>query len=411
MCPVDSTLFGRPSCAQILVTLACRGPKTVREIARAIGREYRGTYDTVEKFLSAGILHKSVRPGSRKRVSLDRALPAYAELRDLLVRIGAHFGVEVELVNRARCGSVPVTKDQRRPVDLQALFGPQNRGMLLLLAAARSDVDREDVRELLSISICGAEKAIRWLEAEGALRAGAREGLRRPVVLDPGYFAHDELVALLDRLLHLAPEYRTLASDSRRQVGGWSRSGIHPIGPQTRARSPKRAVRAIAFSEAGAARVLLLLAASKGPVRTADLTERTRIARSAVRNAVLLLERCGLVARSIGPSEKGVDSWLHLRCDAGTRDLVALLTGVAQVNRIARIRAGRSALPPLARPLRNCSTFSALLARLPLADDGARRRRSPRHRCRRTRRRTRRSAAFRPHDAPLSRPFVSDPQR
>ena len=343
----ESRLFGRPPCAKLLATLACLGPMTVRDLARSIGSDSSATWVSTQRFIEAGILHKSTRPGARKRVALDRGFPAYPQVRDLLRALGVRLGLHVDPKNRAGCGSAPTLARDSTEIDLQTLFGSANRGQLLLLLSERGDIDRQDVSELLSVSIYGAQCAIDSLVREGAVRIEPREGLRRRVILDEKYFAHDELLVLLHRIVHCMPEYRKVAQSSRREIGG-HRGPRSVKVTRKRLRDPlKRAVRALSFFEAGMARIMILLAASGGRAPWTPLVSRAA-AESSVRDSTRRLERAGLVACKEG--------WVFLRRDP--KSFRALLEATAFVEGVAPVTT--AAKPPRAPSFEKNPRFDRL---------------------------------------------------
>lgn len=326
-------------CAGLLTTLACRGPMTVRELARVIQNDPSPTFVAVEKFIAAKIILKSSRPGSRKRVSLNRAFPAYAELCDLLHRVGEHAGLAVAPCKRAGSASSRSATRTRRSPDIVALFGSKHRARLLLLFEARGELDRCDAAGLLGLPPASLEGPIRYLIKAGILRKMPRRGLVRPIGFDPSFFALNELRSLLRRLVYLTPKISALARLSSREVNGRRGPKWQPPKRKRSATDLDRAAHLVPFCDIGQARVLLLLSLSNRPLRVSDLARVAGVGTNSIGGAVRSLKRLNVLRTAVVGAIGHREMWVLLSPHRAMTPLKNLLKALVKTSGITAPRA------------------------------------------------------------------------
>jgi DNA-binding MarR family transcriptional regulator len=209
---VSRLLFNRPTRYWILVTLAVNGPLTVRELARAVGRDSSSIFVIVDSFIEAGILYKSNKPGHRKYVALDRSYSAFEELQRFLIKLDERYPA-------ARTGtpifrtSFPSRRSRRQERNGQKpelLFGSRLKAWFLLVLRSAGSIHRLQMCNTIKTTITGAQQVIDHGLRSGIILKPGRVGLIKPLHLNPGWFAAWELATLLDRLRALRPIFGAL---------------------------------------------------------------------------------------------------------------------------------------------------------------------------------------------------------
>lgn len=96
------------------------------------------------------------------------------------------------------------------------LFGSWRRTQALLTVRAFESANVSQIASAMDVRLYVAQRIIEDFENEGLI-ATRLDGNARWVELNPRYFAVRELVALLDRYLEAAPEFRDQVAAIRRR--------------------------------------------------------------------------------------------------------------------------------------------------------------------------------------------------
>lgn len=94
------------------------------------------------------------------------------------------------------------------------LFGSRRRTEVLLLVALLGETYPTEIARLLGAAQYSVQTIVDALDREGILATRVSGGVRR-VSLDPRFFAHRELEALLTRLAEGEPDLRAAAATRR----------------------------------------------------------------------------------------------------------------------------------------------------------------------------------------------------
>lgn len=205
-------LFGRGGRDRVLLCLAVNGPMHGRHIARLLGMNAHKIFRMVEYLREAGIVVKREQPGAYKYIALNRALPVYEELRNLLLAMEKHWpSPRIEKVT-ARWHMPWNGSPNDRIYD--ALFQSAVRSRVLLFIAAAGVTYPKAIYDTLKLDTVSALHAVNHWEREGVVRSIHRDG-KRFVALNPTFEVAAELKALLDALIKNSNEWRNLKKHAR----------------------------------------------------------------------------------------------------------------------------------------------------------------------------------------------------
>ncbi len=207
-------LFGRGGRDRALVCLAINGPLTVRELARATKTDPHKMWDMIERLRLSGLVVKREMPGGRKYVSINRRLPIYRTLMNLLIALDG-------LSPTLRCSAY--TARWRMPFDreltderLDNIFQSPLRSRILLFVATVGEPDMQTIYTSLGLGTVSTTLAVNHWQKQGVLRSQTYKR-HRLVSLDPNFVVAPQLLALLRAIIATADEYKALRAATRRK--------------------------------------------------------------------------------------------------------------------------------------------------------------------------------------------------
>lgn len=206
-------LFGRGGRDRALICLAANGPLTVREIGRAIGSDSHKTWDMVAYLERCGLVVRRSRPGGRKYIALNRKLPIYRRLNNLLLALSQRWPI-ANIETAGYRWSMWCDKGTITPHRLDHMFYSPVRSRILLYIAAVGVTDVISMYKALGIGSVSALYAVNHWEREGITQS-LYYSRQRFVSLDENYCVHKELKYLLEGLVMYSSEYKALRARAR----------------------------------------------------------------------------------------------------------------------------------------------------------------------------------------------------
>jgi hypothetical protein len=207
-------LFGRGGRDRALISLAINGPLTVRELARATEIDPHKMWDMIQRLRLSGLVVKREMPGGRKYVSINRRLPIYRTLMNLLIALDRISPTE-------RCSGY--TARWRMPFDreltderLDNVFQSPLRSRILLFVATVGEADMQTIYRSLGLGKVSSTLAINHWQKQGVLRSQWHKR-HRLISLDPNFIVAPQLLALLRAIIATADEYKALRAATRRK--------------------------------------------------------------------------------------------------------------------------------------------------------------------------------------------------
>lgn len=188
-----------------MICLAVNGPLTVRELGRAIGSDSHKTWDMVERLRVSGLVVKRDMPGGRKYVSINRRLPIYRVLMNLLLALDEHWPAKRVRGYVARW-RMPFD-NELTDLRLDHIFQSPVRSRILLFVAAVGETDMQTMYDTLGIGSVSAMLVVNHWEKQGILKS-RRFKRHRIVSLNPDFVVARELHALLRCIVAETDEYK-----------------------------------------------------------------------------------------------------------------------------------------------------------------------------------------------------------
>ncbi len=207
-------LFGIGA-TSVLMYVALRYGCTAREIRDALQISNAAWQNRSERLRHFGLLVYERRFRSN---SLNKKFKHYKELRDVLVRLAEHYGMEA-MSDKPRRIPHFVRPRKAIPIPIELFHSPM-RGKILILVASLHETYAQELATAGFFRFMGeVGKQLRKLEREGVLssRSFNQATIFR---INPEYCAAKELTTLLRRMATSMPEMRTAvqAAYFRREV-------------------------------------------------------------------------------------------------------------------------------------------------------------------------------------------------
>lgn len=169
----------------------------------------------VERLRHAGLVVKRDRPGGRKYVSINRRLPIYRALVNLLLALDRHWPARRvgSYVARWRMPFDTELTDER----LDHIFQSPVRSRILLFVAAAGETDMQTMYKMLGIGTVSAMLVVNHWERQGILRS-RRFKRHRLVSLNPDFVVAVELHRLLRCIIAETDEYKAFRAIVRAKM-------------------------------------------------------------------------------------------------------------------------------------------------------------------------------------------------
>lgn len=187
----------------------------MRELGRETKIDSHKIWDIVERLRQRGLVVKRQIPGGRKYVFLNRRLPIYRTLLNLLKALDHHWPTRRYRVYVARW-RMPFDKSLTTE-RLDYMFQGPVRSRILLFVAAVGETDLTTIYNLLGLSRDSAWLAVNHWQKQSVLR-DRRFKTRRLISLDPTFVVAKELRALLRTIIATSEEYDALRAAARKTL-------------------------------------------------------------------------------------------------------------------------------------------------------------------------------------------------
>jgi DNA-binding MarR family transcriptional regulator len=281
------TLFGRGVRERVLAAIAVSGPVHLSAISKHIDVANNTVWHAAQHLEKCGVIQASRRSSRRTYVTLNTASPISKEIDRLGKRLVFICGIRKIPGAHHRHGLRRKARINLKK--LEDLFVTRSGTRVLLLIAAAGEVEVADLSRGLGIDEAVAKVIVERLERHGIV-CRRTDWKRKPITLNPQHAVAKELSDLLAAILRVRPNYAATAALIRRNTGvprarPVSRRGLSKLD---------KAVLLVPILHPTYAKVLIVIA-SRGQVRMADLVAEVNLYGNAVRGVVKRLIAAGLV--------------------------------------------------------------------------------------------------------------------
>jgi hypothetical protein len=206
--------FGRRFFTRTLTLLCVNRYLTMTELRALSGSSDGDQHVILRKLLSLGVIQR-IRYRTTKPVCLNRSHPSYKGFLAFGKAAQTHWHVPKVTPRPAPASLFPKGAKPTKPVC--TLFHYETGTRCLLFIAAAGKANTVELADMLGLhSARDALNAVRALERRMLVRRIRVSGVERPAIINPEFFAKNELMMILRGLLKLHPEIKTLVAKMRK---------------------------------------------------------------------------------------------------------------------------------------------------------------------------------------------------